>query len=177
MLRSQRDTQELQQKFDEVQVQVIQEIITNKRKIKPTITVVWQQSDLSCNTRASSFCSPENVGEQGIQLIIVLLINDGVKRKDPTSLPNVSDDLFLEPKQEKQQPNNTEPRTVHRNDLHPVNQRSTGWVGWELFDLGSLIRYISPKWQLIKLEPRSEQRVNSATEKLIHKSLPFQTED
>ena len=35
-----------------------------------SITVVWQPSDLCCNTRASSFCSPENVGEQGIHLII-----------------------------------------------------------------------------------------------------------
>ena len=30
-----------------------------------SITVVWQLCDHSCNTRASSFCSPENVGEQG----------------------------------------------------------------------------------------------------------------
>ena len=95
----------------------------SRPKISEPITVVWQQSDLSCNTRASSFCSPENVGEQGIRLIIVWLINDGVKRKDPTSLPNVSDDLFLEPKQEKQQPNNTEPRTVHTNDLRPRCQK------------------------------------------------------
>ncbi len=29
------------------------------------ITVVWQQRDHSCNTRAKSSCSPENVGKQG----------------------------------------------------------------------------------------------------------------
>ena len=32
----------------------------------------------------------------------------------------------------------------------PSNQ-STGWVGWELFVLGSSIQYISPKWQLWEL--------------------------
>ena len=45
--------------------QLIHESLPTKPKISEPITVVWQLCDHSCNTRANSFCSPENVGEQG----------------------------------------------------------------------------------------------------------------
>ena len=44
---------------------LIPESLSTKPKISEPITVVWQQCDHSCNTRAKSLCSPENVGEQG----------------------------------------------------------------------------------------------------------------
>ena len=49
-------------------------------------------------------------------------------------------------------------------------------INEQLFVLGSSIQYISPKWQLRDLKPQ-EQSVDITTEKLIHESLPFQTED
>ena len=95
---------------------------------------------------------------------------------DHTSLSNVFDDLFMEPKHK-------EATTEHHKNLEQFTQmistpssQLTGWVGWELFVLGSSIQYISPKWQLRDLKPK-EQSVDITTEKLIHESLPFQTED
>ena len=73
--------------------------------------------------------------------------------------------------------------TEHHKNLEQFTQmistpsiQLTGWVGWELFVLGSSIQYISPKWQLRDLKPK-EQSVNITTEQLIHESLPFQTVD
>jgi len=89
---------------------------------------VWQQSDLSCNMRESSFCSPENVGEQGVFMTTVRLI----KRKNHPEHPCQMCMLICS-----QMISNREPKTEHHktfkqddtNDNHPVNHKPKG--GWD----------------------------------------------
>ena len=103
-------------------------------------------------THEQALLFPWERGWAGGQFDLVKSVSRSIKKMDHTSLSNVFDDLFMEPKQEKQQ------QQQHHKNLEQFTQmistpsnQSTGWVGWELFVLGSSIQYISPKWQLWEL--------------------------
>ena len=86
-----------------------------------SITVVLAAKWSWLQHTSKLFCSPENVGEQGVSLILLNLFQDRSKRMDHTSLSNVFDDLFMEPKHKEattEHHKNLEQFTP--NDLHPV---------------------------------------------------------
>ena len=85
----------------------------SRPKISEPITVVWQQSDLSCNTRASSFVP--------LRTWVLNLFQDRSKRW--TIHPCQMCLMICSWNQNKREATTTtpqEPWTVHTNDLHPV---------------------------------------------------------
>ena len=114
-----------------------------------SITVVWQQCDHSCNTRASSFCSPENVGEQGYVVDHGFWWSDGttsllkkcvnpVQRSEATKNKNTKQDHH---KINELDHTRWPPTLLHREPtfnctptqldpyIQPISRRRISWVG------------------------------------------------
>ena len=143
------DTTEREQRVNCTTEQLIPESLPTKPKISEPITVVWQQCDHSCNTRASSFCSPENVGEQGYVVDHGFWWSDGttsllqkcvnpVQRSEATKNKNTKQDHH---KINELDHTRWPPTLLHREPtfnctptqldpyIQPISRRRISWVG------------------------------------------------
>ena len=147
-------------------------------KLVPSQLQLFGSKVILAATHEQALLFPWERGWAGGQFDLVKSVSRSIKKMDHTSLSNVFDDLFMEPKQKRSNNNNNTTRTLNSSHKWSPPRRINQQGGWD----GSFLFWgarsnISRQNGNYESWTTKEQSVDITTEQLIHESLPFQTED